>query len=217
MRSRSTVSPKWRLRLQVSRTRCRRPPRCLRRPPTCSSRAACRPPPAQGGKGAAVSIRFDPSYLKTTSGILKVLECVNNVVGMICIMASSCSWCSNSNWFNFVASTGLTVTLLLLLLYFFHLVERLKFVPWLAIELLYGATWTLFYMIAALVVAVKGGRDDAWAAAGFFGFVGAILYAADCYNKYKSWRDGVPAQGEKQLGAMGMPPVSPSGANYAAY
>ncbi|GBM83364.1 hypothetical protein AVEN_73150-1 [Araneus ventricosus] len=153
---------------------------------------------------------------------------------MICILVSKCSYCSNSNWFNFVASTGLTVTGLLLVLYLTHIVEKLKFFPWLAVELLYSATWTLFYiiavdvvikefceflqellysatwtlfyMIAALVVAVKGGRDDAWAAAGFFGFVGAILYAADCYTKYKSWRDGVPAQGEK--------PVSP---NYAAY
>ncbi|GFU64035.1 CKLF-like MARVEL transmembrane domain-containing protein 4 [Trichonephila clavipes] len=93
-------------------------------------------------------------------------DTVNNIIGMICIMVSGCSWCSNSNWFNFVASTGLTVTGLLLLCYLVHIIERLKFVPWLAIELLYCATWTLFYMIAALVVAVKGGRDDAWAAAG---------------------------------------------------
>ncbi|XP_035214504.1 MARVEL domain-containing protein 1-like [Stegodyphus dumicola] len=164
----------------------------------------------------SISLRFDPSYVRTTSGMLKVLEVVNNIIGMICIMVSSCSWCSNSNWFNFVASTGLTVTLLLLVFYFFHIIEKLKFVPWLAIELLYGATWTLFYMIAALVVAVKGGRDDAWAAAGFFGFVGAILYAADCYNKYKCWRDGIPAQGEKPLNPMGMP-VSPNSPNYAAY
>ncbi|GIY12652.1 CKLF-like MARVEL transmembrane domain-containing protein 4 [Caerostris darwini] len=120
---------------------------------------------------------------------------INNLIGMICIMVSRCSWCSNSNWFNFVASTGLVVTAVLLFFYLIHIVERLKFVPWLAIELLYCATWTLFYMIAALVVAVKGGRDDAWAAAGFFGFVGAILYASDCYTKYKSWRDGIPAQG----------------------
>ncbi|GFR31849.1 CKLF-like MARVEL transmembrane domain-containing protein 4 [Trichonephila clavata] len=115
---------------------------------------------------APVRIHFDTSYIRTTPGIIKCLEIVNNIIGMICIMVSGCSWCSNSNWFNFVASTGLTVTGLLLLCYLVHIIERLKFVPWLAIELLYCATWTLFYMIAALVVAVKGGRDDAWAAAG---------------------------------------------------
>ncbi|XP_042908382.1 CKLF-like MARVEL transmembrane domain-containing protein 7 [Parasteatoda tepidariorum] len=159
----------------------------------------------QSGK-LPVSIRFDPSYIKTFPGMLKIAEIVNNIIGMICIMASGCSWCSNSNWFNFVASTGLTVTFVLLVFYFFHIIEKLKFVPWLAIELLYAATWTLFYMIAALVVAVKGGRDDAWAAAGFFGFAGAILYAADCYTKYKYWKDGIPAQG-----------VKPPEMNYAAY
>lgn len=173
-------------------------------------------PQQQGGSKPHINIKFDPSYVRTFPGALKVAECVNNIIGMICIMASSCSWCSNSNWFNFVASTGLTVTLLLLLFYFFHIIEKLKFIPWLAIELLYCATWTLFYMIAALVVAVKGGRDDAWAAAGFFGFVGAILYAADCYTKYKSWKDGIPAQGEKPQHQMGMP-VSPTTPSYAAY
>lgn len=169
------------------------------------------PPPGK----PTINVRFDASYVKTFPGALKVAECVNNVVGMICIMASSCSWCSNSNWFNFVASTGLTVTLLLLVFYFFHIIEKLKFIPWLAIELLYAATWTLFYMIAALVVAVKGGRDDAWAAAGFFGFVGAILYAADCYTKYKYWKDGIPAQGEKPRDPM--MPGSPTTPSYAAY
>ncbi|XP_067120998.1 proteolipid protein 2-like [Centruroides vittatus] len=174
------------------------------------------PPPPQPSSKPTVNIHFDRSYAQTKPGILKIAQVVNNVVGLLCIIASQCHYCSASNWFNFVASTSFFVTLILLVLYFYHIIEKLRFIPWLKAEFGYCAVWTLFYAIAAIIMSVKGSQDDAWAAAAFFGFVGTGLYGADAFLKFKALQRGDSAQGSSIIPSA-TSPTSPMSPSYAAY
>ena len=58
-------------------------------------------------------------------------------------------------WFTFVAMTAFWVTLVLLLMYLFHAIEKFHVIPWLMIEFGFCALWTFFYFTAALASAVE--------------------------------------------------------------
>ncbi|XP_076331326.1 CKLF-like MARVEL transmembrane domain-containing protein 8 [Tachypleus tridentatus] len=166
---------------------------------------------------AKSGIHFDRTYLHTIPGVLKAAQIVFDLLGFICVEVSRCSTCSPSSWFAFVAMTGFWITLILLVFYLFHVIEKMSFIPWIRLELAYCGIWTVLSFIAALVVSVKGTQDDAWAAAGFFGFLTMFLYGADTYYKYKAWKRGDPAQGEKSIPATTPQPTSPTSPSYPAY
>lgn len=75
----------------------------------------------------------------------------------------------------------------------------------------YCALWTFFYLTAASACAAEGGADAAAAAAAFFGYVAMLLYGADAFFKFKGWRSGELAQGERQV-QMGGPEMPSPGA-----
>ncbi|KAK3863555.1 hypothetical protein Pcinc_030705 [Petrolisthes cinctipes] len=77
------------------------------------------------------------------------------------------------------------------------------------LEFGYCALWTFFYLTAAAACASWGGSDPAAAAAAFFGFVAMILYGADAFFKFKGWRAGEIAQGERQIQMAGPDMASP--------
>jgi len=146
-----------------------------------------------------ITPRFDPSYARTIPGIIKIARAVLDLIGFICIMCSGMGWSSSSrgNWFSFVSMTGFWVTLFLLIFYFFHLIERLHFLPWMLMEFIFCTVWTVFYLIAACLVAAWGGYTEAYGAAAFFGFCAMIAYGFDAYLKFMGWRLGELAQGER--------------------
>lgn len=156
-------------------------------------------------------IRFDPSYVRTVPGILKVVCLVLNFIGFLCIMVSENSYHSRAGWFNFCAGTGFWVTGILLALYLFHVIEKLHFIPWLMVEFGYCSAWSFFYFTAAAACAAEAGRYEAWGAASFFGFVAMIVYGVDGFFKFKAWKGGEIAQGERvaQM-APGSVPVTPA-------
>lgn len=174
---------------------------------------------------------FDTSYIRTPPGMLKLAQLVNALIGFICAEMAD-KYGGASNWFSFVAMTGFWITLVLLVFYMLHLLEKLLFIPWPQAELGYTALWAALYFIAAAVAASKGGDEEALAAAAFFGFVGMILYGFDAFLKYKAWKSGASSygasipSGASEMGGMeggglpaeggGMSPTSPN-ANYPAY
>ena len=62
-------------------------------------------------------------------------------------------------WFVFVSMTAFWVSLVFLLMYLFHAMEKFHVIPWLMIEFGFCALWTFFYFSAALAAAVEVGRD----------------------------------------------------------
>ncbi|XP_026689027.1 plasmolipin [Diaphorina citri] len=78
-------------------------------------------------------IRFDDTYLRTVPGLLKIIQIVLNLIGFILISMSMYSMYFRANFFNTVAMFGFWFTGILLVLYLFHIIEKLYKIPWLKI------------------------------------------------------------------------------------
>jgi len=146
-------------------------------------------------------LRWDPNYVKTIPGILKLSAIILNLIGFICVMSAASYYreSATGEWFTFVCMTGFWVTSALLLMYLFHVIEKFHVIPWLMIEFGFCALWAFFYMTAAAAAAAKGSISSGLAAASFFGFVSMLVYGYDTYLKFQGWRAGQLAQGERKV------------------
>ncbi|KAK5972463.1 Synaptophysin / synaptoporin [Trichostrongylus colubriformis] len=105
---------------------------------------------------------------------------------------------SGAGWATFVSSVGLCVSTSLLFLYLFRVVDALPQVPWIVGEMCFCFAWTIFFFIAACVLAVAAARFAAtggWAVAAFFAFGAMCAYGFDCYLKFLSWKNNEVATG----------------------
>ncbi|CAG9858215.1 unnamed protein product [Phyllotreta striolata] len=131
------------------------------------------------------TMRFDAGYIKTLPGILKCAQLLLNLLGFICILCSGI-WANHTrgSFFNFVSMFAFWFTAILLVLYLFHIVEKLYRIPWMKIEFVFCAVWTGFYLIASSL-AVSFSHIEGFVAAGFFGFCAMIAYGFDAFLKYR--------------------------------
>ena len=185
-----------------------------------------------------VNLRWDISYLKTIPGILKCVALVgtksylyqeealikeifqlSNLMGFTCVMFSSPYYREQAvgEWFVFVAMTAFWVSIVLLVMYLIHAMEKFHVIPWLMIEFGFCALWTFFFFSAALAAAVQvlmtddstlwwlilnwlqGPNSTPLGAASFFGFVSMLVYGYDSIIKFHGWRGGHLAQGERKV------------------
>eukprot|EP00081_Caenorhabditis_elegans_P012504 NP_491274.1 Uncharacterized protein CELE_F47B3.3 [Caenorhabditis elegans] len=112
-------------------------------------------------------------------------------------------------WATFVSSVGIFVTTSLLTLYLFRVVDTLPSINWIVClstrteiiifqEMVYCFAWTVFFFIAACVLAVASSQfrgTFAWAIAAFFAFGAMCAYGFDCYLKFLSWKNNERATG----------------------
>jgi len=156
------------------------------------------------------NIRWDPGYIKTIPGALKLGAVVVDLVCLICILAAPVYWRENSvgEWYIFVCMTGFWVSTILLIMYLFHAIEKFHVIPWLMLEFGFYAAWTFFFFTAAIAAASKASHQAALGACAFFGFVGMIVYGADTFFKFRGWRAGQLAQGERKTSQTAVPPAS---------
>ena len=84
-----------------------------------------------------------------------------NLLGFICVMLATPYYKEQpvGEWFVFVSMTAFWVTLVFLLMYLFHAMEKFHVIPWLMIEFGFCALWTFFYFSAALAAAVEVSRN----------------------------------------------------------
>lgn len=146
-------------------------------------------------------IRWDPGYLKTLPGAIKGVEVVLNLVCFICITLASPYYkeAAIGEWFIFVCMTAFWVSLVLLLMYLCHAIEKFHVIPWLMIEFGFYALWSFFYFTAGLAAAVEAKFSAPLGAASFFGFSCTLLYGFDSFLKFRGWRAGQLAQGERRV------------------
>lgn len=118
-------------------------------------------------------------------------------------MCSGAFWrqTTTAEWTDFVAMTGFWVSGILLIFYLLHVIEKFHVIPWILIEMVFCCLWAFFYFTCSLDLAVKAGKyangPSAFAAASFFGFVAMLVYGVDGFFKFKGWRAGQIAQGER--------------------
>ncbi|CAH1956508.1 unnamed protein product [Acanthoscelides obtectus] len=104
--------------------------------------------------------------------------------------------------------TAFWFTGILLLLYLFHVIEKLYKIPWLKIEFVFDATWVVMYLIAASLAVSFG--PEAYIAAGFFGFCAMVMYSADAVLKSFAIQRGELAQGERVINTQRTTVSSPT-------
>lgn len=142
------------------------------------------------------NIRFDPSYIRTIPGILKIVQILLNLLGFICIEVAGV-YHTRGSFFNTVSMTGFWFTGVLLALYLFHIIEKFYKIPWLKVEFIFCGVIALLYLIAAALAAAV--YLEAYAAAAFFGFCAMVVYGYDAFLKYKGLQSGELAQGERVI------------------
>lgn len=98
-------------------------------------------------------IRYDPEYVRSIPGIIKIVCIVLNLIGFICIEVSYFSHLSRGSFFNTVAMIGFWFSGIMLVFYLFHVCEKFHKIPWLKIEMYFCAAWTLLYMLASSLAA----------------------------------------------------------------
>ncbi|XP_047507396.1 plasmolipin-like [Pieris napi] len=144
------------------------------------------PPPSPPKK----ELKFDKNYLKTTPGILQLVEVVCNFIGFICIKVSW-SWIS-AIFYNILYWIGNILTVFLFLMYLFHFVEKYDNIPWQKIQFFYCVAMSLAYIGTSIFATTIG--ESVGYAVGFFGFCAIVAYGIDAYLNYKGWKRGLPAQ-----------------------
>jgi len=150
------------------------------------------------------NIRFDPSYLKTLPGALKLVAIILNLVVFICGVSASNYWRSTTvmEWAYFVSMTAFWVTLILTVMYLFHFTEKFHVIPWSVIEMVFCGLWSFFYLTTGVDNAVNASRftsTSALSALAFFAFASSAVYAVDAFHKFKLWRAGQFVQGERSV------------------
>lgn len=141
------------------------------------------------------NIRFDRSYLFTLPGLLKCVQVLCSLLGFICIQVSNFNNATKGSFFSWISMIAFWFTGILLGFYLFHLVEKFYKIPWLKLEFLFCAVWTLMYLIVSILATTV--HDNPHSAAAFFGFVATVAYGADAYLKYVGARAGGLAQGSR--------------------
>lgn len=141
------------------------------------------------------TLRFDSSYLQTLPGITKVVQLVTSLLGFIFIEASGMAHLTRGTMFNFIALTAFWFTLIMLIFYLIHLIEKTYKIPWLIIEFGFCAIWTFGFLIVSIMAAVY--NVDMYLVAAFFGFVAMVAYGFDAFLKYSSLSRGEIAQGDR--------------------
>ncbi|XP_013147184.1 PREDICTED: CKLF-like MARVEL transmembrane domain-containing protein 4 [Papilio polytes] len=157
------------------------------------------PPQTMGSTNTVflTETRFDPSYIKTPPGIMKIVVIVLNLLGFICIQSSAFWNNGRGVYFNIVAQVGLWFSGILLLLYLFHIVEKYHKFKWLVIEMIVCGVLAFLYLIASTIVVAFG--SAAYSAGGFFGYLAMVVYGGDAFLKMRAWRAGELAQGQRVM------------------
>ncbi|XP_059487213.1 CKLF-like MARVEL transmembrane domain-containing protein 4 [Neocloeon triangulifer] len=144
-------------------------------------------------------LRYDPFYLRTLPGLVKIVQLASNILSFFCILLSSYSHLSRAVFFKTLAGIGFWFTGILLLFYIFHVIEKFFRIPWLKIEFGFCLLWCLLYLVGASLCVDYASIDSAFGAAAFFGFCASIGYGFDAYLKLQAVRHGELAQGERVM------------------
>ncbi|RWS03190.1 CKLF-like protein MARVEL transmembrane domain-containing protein 4-like protein, partial [Dinothrombium tinctorium] len=102
-------------------------------------------------------IWFDSSYVTTNVGLIKVIEIIVDLLGFICASVGSKSSHAAVTFFSVISMFAFWITLILLLMYLFHLIEKLHTFPWLIAEFGYSVLWAFLYFCASTAICTEGG------------------------------------------------------------
>jgi len=155
-------------------------------------------------------IQWDPTYIKSLPGVLKICSMIFGFIVIICVFIDAeIFWyipLHAREWAQFVSVTGFLGTGLLLGFYLFHIIEKLSKVPWIMIEMGFCILWSFLYLTVGLDFIVKGTKlartktdDFLTFGTSFFCFCGVIVYGIDGFLKFKGWKEGRNGMAQRDL------------------
>uniref|UniRef100_A0AC34Q8L4 MARVEL domain-containing protein n=1 Tax=Panagrolaimus sp. JU765 TaxID=591449 RepID=A0AC34Q8L4_9BILA len=98
--------------------------------------------------------QLDLEYLKTLDGLLKVAVICLCFLCFVSLIVGGPGHFHGVSFATFVSVFGFSITLILLLLYLFHVVDQFQHLPIIVTEMIYCFAWTIFCFIAGSVLAV---------------------------------------------------------------
>ncbi|KAL1123805.1 hypothetical protein AAG570_001576 [Ranatra chinensis] len=143
------------------------------------------------------NIRYDPAYFKTVPGLVKCIQVLLNILVFLCVCLTKYSNVGQLSFMSLICGFGFWFTGSLLAFYLFHIIEKFYKVPWLKIELIYSALWTLMLLIGSTVCAAHMGYGAIFGVVSFFGYLNMIAYGFDTFLKFRAIQNGEIAQGER--------------------
>ncbi|XP_067013448.1 plasmolipin [Anabrus simplex] len=156
-----------------------------------SSQPAVKTDSGYQGQGALSWLKINIAYFKSIPGIIKIIQLL---FGILCMALASPAYRSGTHWFLFVATVSFITTLIWVFVYLLSIREALKLpINWILTELLNTAMDTILYTIAFIVQLAVWADFYYWyrganIAAGVFGILNALAYAAGTYFLYIEWK-----------------------------
>ncbi|KAL4630288.1 CKLF-like MARVEL transmembrane domain-containing protein 4 [Arapaima gigas] len=155
-----------------------------------------------GTRGMLGGIRCDSEYIRSHTGLLKVLQVVLSLIAFICIETiMMCLPCGGVYYFEFVSCSAFIITGILLLIFSLNLHSKLPHINWRLVDLLNTSVSTFFFFLASVVLAALNHKTGSEISAVVFGFLATAAYGLNTFLAARQWRqgsrDGSGAQGSE--------------------
>lgn len=142
------------------------------------------------------SLRFDAEHLNTIHGKLKIAELVFSFLGFLMVSFSgNLAFYDKVSFYGLIAGIAFWWSLILLILYLIHVIEKFYKVPWLQIELIACCIIAGFFLLASILVFQYIFRSIVILFQIIFGGLATAAYGYDAYMKLLATQNGEIAQG----------------------
>uniref|UniRef100_A0A0R3RUM1 MARVEL domain-containing protein n=1 Tax=Elaeophora elaphi TaxID=1147741 RepID=A0A0R3RUM1_9BILA len=145
-----------------------------------------------------VKPELDLNYLKTLPGMLKCICITVDFICFLCLLVGGPAYYTGVGWIIFISVLGMLGSLILLILYLFHIVDLFRQIPWIVAEMIFYFALTVFFFICGCVLALVASQFHGitgYGVASFFSFGAVCAYGFDCYLKFLAWRHDEVAMG----------------------
>ncbi|XP_055504792.1 CKLF-like MARVEL transmembrane domain-containing protein 4 isoform X1 [Leucoraja erinacea] len=139
--------------------------------------------------GRRLHLRCDTDYLRSSFGLLKLLQVLLALIAFICIeTVKECLPCGGLYLFEFVSCTAFVVTGVLLLMFCLNLHTKVPQINWNLTDLINTILSALLFPIASIVLTAMNHKRSGEIAALVFGYLSAAAYLLNSYLAIKVWR-----------------------------
>uniref|UniRef100_A0AC35GGD6 MARVEL domain-containing protein n=1 Tax=Panagrolaimus sp. PS1159 TaxID=55785 RepID=A0AC35GGD6_9BILA len=142
--------------------------------------------------------QLDLDYLRTLPGMLKLIEITMCFLCFLSVLVGGPAYFHGVSFATFVSVFGFSISLILLILYLFHVVDQFQHLPIIVTEMIYCFIWTIFFFIVGSIFALASAKYSTgffWAIAAIWAFGALMAYGIDCYLKFLAWKHNEYAQG----------------------
>ncbi|XP_048828074.1 CKLF-like MARVEL transmembrane domain-containing protein 4 [Brienomyrus brachyistius] len=134
-------------------------------------------------------IRWDTDYLRSSVGILKILQLLFSLIAFIGIEAvMTCLPCSSIYFFEFISCSAFLSTCALLLIFSLNLNTKISHINWILMDLICVSACTLLFFLASAIMAALNHKSGAEITAMVFGFLATVAFGLNTALVVGDWR-----------------------------